>query len=122
MGNGASRPRAGAAGAAGGGSGAAAASPPHGPQDNAAARRSTLVAYDDRMLLHAGPRDHPEQPARASTAFERLRTAGLLDRCVVASARPATDDELLVCAYVCLCVYVSVYACVRACVRACVYV
>ncbi len=48
------------------------------------------------MLRHRGRAHHPEKPERLTVALQRLRTAGLLDRCCELShARLATDEELL---------------------------
>jgi|WetSurMetagenome_2_1015567.scaffolds.fasta_scaffold96242_1 acetoin utilization deacetylase AcuC-like enzyme len=51
------------------------------------------LVYDDAYLRHASP-GHPERPERLSAIRDALTKAGLWDRLVRISARPATDEVL----------------------------
>lgn len=54
------------------------------------------LVFDDRMCSHANPWDssHPETPHRIRAIANRLRSAGVFQRCIRVEAREATDDEL----------------------------
>ncbi|KAL3693534.1 hypothetical protein R1sor_007185 [Riccia sorocarpa] len=54
------------------------------------------LVYDERMCEHANQEDphHPEKPQRITAIFERLLSAGIVDRCKRVPAREATDAEL----------------------------
>ena len=75
---------------------AASASSDVAPTASSAATR-VAVAHHPDQLLHRGPdARHPEVPDRVSVSLDRLRDAGLLERCdCLCRARSATDDELL---------------------------
>ena len=59
------------------------------------ARKRTGLAYDARMMAHAGPANHPEQPARLSAIYGLFSERGLVERCVRVPSRRATQTELL---------------------------
>ncbi|KAG1655847.1 hypothetical protein FOA52_006221, partial [Chlamydomonas sp. UWO 241] len=52
------------------------------------------LLYDESMERHVGPA-HYECPQRVIQVFETLQDEGLMDRCFLLPARPATDAELL---------------------------
>lgn len=60
--------------------------------------RTGLVS-DQQMMQHYNmwDRHHPEMPERISRIMGRLEELGLVKRCHVLPARPATDSELLRC-------------------------
>lgn len=43
------------------------------------------LVYDERMCAHENvdSDDHPEQPARITSIYQRLKAEGVVDRCVV---------------------------------------
>jgi histone deacetylase 6 len=51
--------------------------------------------YDERCLLHQANYAHVEQPARASTTMQLLKSTGVYQRCVHVPSRPARDEELV---------------------------
>src|SRR5512143_864151 len=55
---------------------------------------ATGLVYDDRFLLHRAPYEHPENPTRLRAIHDRLESGGLLKRCEVVPARPATPEEV----------------------------
>ncbi|XP_006876753.1 PREDICTED: histone deacetylase 6 [Chrysochloris asiatica] len=59
----------------------------------------TGLVYDHRMMSHYNIWDthHPEMPQRLSRIVRHLEELGLIGRCLILSARPATDAELLTC-------------------------
>lgn len=59
-------------------------------------RRRVGLVYDERMCAHANPwdRSHPETPDRIVAIAQRLKAAGVFDRCICVEAREANDDEL----------------------------
>ncbi|CAM6060278.1 unnamed protein product [Sphagnum tenellum] len=54
------------------------------------------LVYDSRMCAHENESDrkHPEQPARITSIYQRLTSAGVVARCVKVEAREATNEEL----------------------------
>ncbi|XP_024395263.1 histone deacetylase 5 isoform X2 [Physcomitrium patens] len=54
------------------------------------------LVYDERMCAHENvdSDDHPEQPARITSIYQRLKAEGVVDRCVQVDAREATPAEL----------------------------
>ncbi len=50
---------------------------------------------DPRMLDHIPHDGHPEKPDRLRAVTKQLGRVGILDRCRLGVARPATDEELL---------------------------
>ncbi|CAM6092712.1 unnamed protein product [Calypogeia fissa] len=54
------------------------------------------LVYDERMCAHRNEDNswHPEQPARITSIFKALDSAGIVDRCVKVEARDATPAEL----------------------------
>ena len=56
--------------------------------------RVALVT-DEAMLLHAGPSNHPERPARLSEILKQLEMSGLQAACTKIASRQATKEELL---------------------------
>ena len=56
----------------------------------------TGLMYDERMLFHRDDKVeyHVENPERVSTIYEAFLEYGLVDRCEVQPARPATDNEI----------------------------
>jgi len=75
-----------------GGNGSAA---PGSPRSRAARSSTTALVYDERCLLHQANYAHVEQPARASTTMQLLKSSGVYGRCVHVPSRPARDDELI---------------------------
>ncbi|GMH41611.1 hypothetical protein BSKO_09521 [Bryopsis sp. KO-2023] len=59
-------------------------------------RQDVLLAYDDRMNLHAkgAGRPHPERPDRLTAVMSRLLSSGLAERCRRIPCREATCEEL----------------------------
>ena len=55
----------------------------------------TGLAYDARCLLHAGPKNAWETPARLEKLIEKFRGAGLMQRCTPVPVREATQEEIL---------------------------
>ncbi|CAK9113737.1 unnamed protein product [Durusdinium trenchii] len=53
------------------------------------------LVTDERLLLHAGPSNHPERPARLAEILKQLEISGLSAACVQLSSREATQEELL---------------------------
>ncbi len=49
----------------------------------------TALVYDERFLLHDTGWGHPESPQRLGSIMAGVRNAGLLDRVLLANARPA---------------------------------
>jgi len=47
------------------------------------------------MLLHAGPTNHPERPARLAEILKQLDLSGLQSTCTQVASREATKEELL---------------------------
>ncbi|CAO2818501.1 unnamed protein product [Amaranthus hypochondriacus] len=56
-------------------------------------RRRVGLVYDERMCKHSTPDgdDHPECPDRIRVIWNKLRTSGLIQRCVVLNAKEAED-------------------------------
>eukprot|EP00736_Rhodelphis_marinus_P010463 Rmarinus@m.24344 len=56
----------------------------------------TGLVYDERMMLHEDPFDptHPEQPARISSIYGRLKALGFTQECERVPVRRATPEEL----------------------------
>lgn len=55
----------------------------------------TGIVYDSRYELHIGLVGHPERPARTRSIISKLRSEGILDRCIRIPAREATNEEIL---------------------------
>ena len=56
--------------------------------------RVALVS-DEAMLLHAGPPNHPERPARLAEILRQLDMSGLHSICKKVTSREATKEELM---------------------------
>ncbi|KAH9315229.1 hypothetical protein KI387_023856, partial [Taxus chinensis] len=58
--------------------------------------RKVGIVYDEAMCNHARPRgkEHPEHPHRIKVIWDKLCSAGLVQRCVRVNAREASYDEL----------------------------
>ncbi|MGO9970221.1 MAG: histone deacetylase [Bryobacteraceae bacterium] len=52
---------------------------------------------DPLFRRHLKGREHPERPERFDAVLEGLRAAGLLKRLATIPARPASDEELMLC-------------------------
>ena len=61
----------------------------------AAQSPATHVFYDPATLRHQPSGDHPENPKRLDAAMESVRALERQRRLIVATPRPATDDEIL---------------------------
>jgi acetoin utilization deacetylase AcuC-like enzyme len=57
----------------------------------------TALMYDPGFREHLAGRQHPERPERLDAVTGALEHAGLMPGMVRVEARPATDDELLLC-------------------------
>ncbi len=55
---------------------------------------TTGLVYDERLLAHRAPYDHPEHPGRLTAIWRRLQEEGLAGRCERVPAREATREEL----------------------------
>ncbi|CAE8607843.1 unnamed protein product, partial [Polarella glacialis] len=53
------------------------------------------LVYDDSMLRHRGPDEHPERPERIAEIWKLLTDVGLVDLCSRAPSRKASNKELL---------------------------
>lgn len=53
------------------------------------------LVYDDMMLLHRAPPEHPENPERLTAIFARLHRQGIVHRCARVRSRDATHEELV---------------------------
>jgi acetoin utilization deacetylase AcuC-like enzyme len=53
------------------------------------------VFYDPTTLKHEPSANHPERPQRMTAALESVRALERLGRVLVATPRPATEDEIL---------------------------
>lgn len=60
-------------------------------------KMTTGIVYDERMLLHKNDVsvDHPECPERIESIYDMLKRKGILDSCIIMTAREATEEELL---------------------------
>ncbi|XP_059074393.1 histone deacetylase 5 isoform X2 [Cryptomeria japonica] len=58
--------------------------------------RRVGIVYDEGMCKHARPfgKSHPEQPQRIKVIWDKLCSAGLVQRCVMVNSKEASDDEL----------------------------
>jgi hypothetical protein len=68
------------------------------PQPNSPKKSSnnkTGVVFDQRMMLHKGPKSHPECPQRIESIEAELRKQGLIEKCVLIPCRNATHEEVL---------------------------
>lgn len=56
-------------------------------------RRRVGLVYDERMCKHSTPDgdDHPECPDRIRVIWNKLRTSGLIERCVLLNTKEAED-------------------------------
>ncbi|KAH1201479.1 Histone deacetylase 5 [Glycine max] len=61
------------------------------------AQRRVGLLYDETMCKHHTPddEDHPENPNRIRAIWNRLQSAGVLQRCVILEAKEAEDKHLL---------------------------
>ncbi len=59
--------------------------------------KQTVLLADPIYREHLRGRDHPERPERFDAVMDGLRSAGLLERLGSVHARPATEEELLLC-------------------------
>lgn len=59
-------------------------------------RRRVGIVYDERMCKHATPQGqhHPEQPDRIKVIWDKLNSAGVLDKCVMVEAKEASEEQL----------------------------
>ncbi|CAE7210359.1 HDA5 [Symbiodinium natans] len=53
------------------------------------------LVSDEALLLHAGPTNHPERPARLAEILKQLDLSGLQSACTKVASREATKEELL---------------------------
>ncbi|CAJ1426616.1 unnamed protein product [Effrenium voratum] len=56
---------------------------------------SVALVSDEAMLLHLGPSNHPERPARLAEILHQLEISGLRAACANVPSRKVTRDELL---------------------------
>ncbi|KAK9818191.1 hypothetical protein WJX72_008532 [[Myrmecia] bisecta] len=61
--------------------------------------QSTLLAWDERMMLHEEGKHspHPERPDRIRAVIARLLSSGLAERCTRIPCREATREEVTAC-------------------------